>query len=260
MTAIAKAEKVSTTLFDPKKDEVPLSATTELVTHTLPPESAVELTPMLLIDRALERGHDPGKLYELAQQWKRDIAAERFATQLARFQAACPQIQKTRQIDLGGGKGPLYASLDDIMHQIKPLLAECGLAVTYSAGITDGGQLTAKCLIHHGTHVEESEITLPVPSQMRVNDTQKMGAALSYAKRYALCAALNIIVSDEDRDGEGLCETIDEDHVASLREWIADTESNEAAFLKFMGVKSLAEIPAKDFAKAFEALKRKAKR
>lgn len=245
-----------TTLFDtPPKAEV--SVSTELVEHQVP---AAEITPMLLIERAMASGHDPGKLYELAQQWRRDMAAEQFATQLAKFQAACPQIRKTRQIDLGGGKGPLYASLDDIMHQIKPLLSEHGLAVTYSAGITDGGQLTAKCRIHHGTHVEESEITLPVPAQMRVNDTQKMGAALSYAKRYALCAALNIIVSDEDRDGEGLLETVSEEHIATLREWIANTESNESAFLKFMGVKALSEIPVADFGKAVDALKRKAKR
>lgn len=238
------------TLFD--QTETPM--TTELVTTEQPPE----LTPMLLIERAMERGIDPGKLYELAQKWEQDQAAERFATALAKFQAGCPQIKKTRQIDLGQGKGPQYASLDDIVHKIGPLLAECGLSITFSAGITETGMLTAKCLVHHGRHVEQSEITLPVPSNMRVNDTQKMGAALSYAKRYALCAALNIVVTDEDRDGEGLLETINDDQIDTLREWIANTESNEAAFLKYMGVASLSSIAAADFEKAFAALKRKA--
>jgi hypothetical protein len=239
------------------ESERPSGMETQLVEHQAP---APELTPLLLIDRALERGLDPGQLYELAQKWEQDRAASAFATALATFQARCPQITKRRQMDLGGGKGPLYASIDDIMREVKPLLAECGLSVTFSASITEGGHLTAKCLVHHGRHVEESEITLPVPSSMRVNDTQKMGAALSYAKRYALCAALNIVVTDEDQDGGGLCETINEEQIATLREWIADTESSEVGFLKYMGVTSLANIAASDFEKAFSALKRKKQR
>lgn len=242
-------------LFDNPKVEVPVS--TALVEHTAQPLIA-EPTPMLLIQRAMDSGIDPGKLYELAQQWEADRAAERFADALAAFQAKCPQIQKTRQIDLGGGKGPVYASLDDIMHIIKPILGECGLSVTFSAGITDGGQLTAKCMIHHGRHVEASEITLPVPSQMRVNDTQKMGAALSYAKRYALCAALNIIVSDEDRDGAGLMETVDEKQVAALEEWIETSGADRARFLKLYEITMLSEMPARRFDEALTQLKRKA--
>jgi hypothetical protein len=44
---------------------------------------------------------------------------------------------------------------------------------------------------------------------MRVNETQKFGAALSYAKRYALQGALNIVVTDEDTDA---CEPHGEHH------------------------------------------------
>lgn len=243
-----------TTLFDE-----PEATVNELpaVIEPLPP---AQVTPLLLIERAMERGVDPGKLYELAQQWERDQAAERFAVALATFQSRCPQIKKNRSIDLGSGKGPQYASLDDIMREIGGLLAECGLSITFSAAVTESGMLTAKCLVHHGRHVEHSEITLPVPSNMRVNDTQKMGAALSYAKRYALCAALNIIVTDEDEDGGGLLETITDEQAATLREWIANTESNESAFFKYMGVKSLGQIAAADYGKALDALKRKAKR
>lgn len=224
-----------------------------------PPQlPAVELTPLLLIDRALERGHDPGALYELAQAWERDRAAERFATALATFQARCPQIVKRRRLDLGGGKGPLYASLDDIMEVVKPILGECGLSVTFSAGLTDGGQLTARCMIHHGRHTHESEITLPVPSQMRVNDTQKMGAALSYAKRYALCAALNIVVTDEDTDAANVMETISEEEIATLNEWIETSGADLARFLKAFAIEKLSDMPKQQFLVALGELKRKA--
>lgn len=242
------------TLFD-AKDEVPVS--TELVERDT---RTVELTPMLLMQRLIDSGRDPGEMLTVYERWEANAAADAFGVALSAFQAKCPQILKTRQIDLGGGKGPLYASYDDIDAQIRPLMAECGLTKTFSASITEAGQMKVVCTIRHGRHTESSEVTLPAPAQMRVNDTQKMGAAMKYGMRYALCAALDIVVTDEDRDGEGLAETLSEEHIATLREWIADTESNEAGFLKFMGVKSLADIPIGDFGKALDALKRKAKR
>jgi hypothetical protein len=163
--------------------------------------------PLALLAMAVEKGADPdqlGKLLDLQERFERNEAAKAFGVALAKFQAACPPIVKNRSIDLGGGKGPLYANLDDIIRVVAPVLRDCGLAVTFSASITDAGMLRAVCKVHCGAHVEVSEITLPVPAQMRVNDTQKMGAALSYAKRYALCAALNIVVTDEDNDAAAL--------------------------------------------------------
>lgn len=244
------------TLFDaPKKTEVPMSTGLVERDHDI---QQVALSPATILQRMVESGQDPRPMMDIFREWEDRIAAEAFGNALAAFQAKCPRITKNRQIDLGGGKGPLYASLDDIDLVVRPILAEFGLSVRYSAAMTDAGQVHATCFVRHGRHEESSEVTLPVPSQMRVNDTQKMGAALSYAKRYALCDALNIIVTDQDTDAQGMIETIDEDHIVTLREWIESTESDEKGFLKYMGVKSLAEISVGDYAKGIQALKRKA--
>lgn len=242
------------TLFEEK----PMTAELVDTRQALP---QVELNPLIILDRALERGIPPVEMYALVQQWEQDRAAEAFANALATFQSKCPQIVKRRSMDLGGGKGPLYASLDDIHRQIAPLLAECGLSVTFSASITDAGHVTAKCLIHHGRHVEHSEITLPVPTSMRVNDTQKMGAALSYAKRYALCAALNIVVTDEDNDAGRLSATIDDEQLATINEWIElmGEGFKLKPFLKWLAIDSLAEIPAESYLTVITELQRKAK-
>ncbi len=228
---------------------------TELVEHR-----AAEITPATLMQRLVDAGRDPGEMLTIYERWEANMAADAYGVALAGFQARCPQIHKNRKIDLGGGNGPMYASYDDIDVLIRPLMAEFGLSKTFSASITEAGQMRVVCKIRHGRHTEESEVTLPAPAQMRVNDTQKMGAALQFGKRYALCAALDIVTTGEDRDGEGLCETLTEEHIATLRDWIANVEANEPAFLKFMGVDSLAKIPLKDFAKAVDSLKRKAKR
>lgn len=232
-----------------------------VVTEPVQPLAVVEASPLTVIQRLAESGADPNTWMALIREWEDRIAAEKFGQALAKFQAKCPQIQKLRTVDFGGGKGPLYASLDDIMAVVKPIAAECELAVTFSAGMTDDGKLTAKCIVRHGRHSETSEITLPVPSQMRVNDTQKMGAALSYAKRYALCAALNIVVSDEDRDGVNLASTISDEQLATLAEWVEmlqPTSFKLHPFLKWLGIEKLQDLHATNYDKALNELRMKA--
>ncbi len=216
------------------------------------------LTPDSIIAQMALDGRDPTPMMDVFERWEQRIASEAYGHALAGFQAECPQIKKNRQIDLGGGKGPQYASYDDIDEVVRPFMAKFGLSKTYSASITDGGQMRVVCKIRHGRHVEENEVTLPVPAQMRVNDTQKMGAALSYGKRYALCAALDIVVTSEDRDGEGLLETITEDQIATLKEWIETTGTDLKRFLAWLEIEKLADMPVKQFPQALSELKRKA--
>jgi hypothetical protein len=238
-----------TTLFDPPG--------TAIAEHTAAPLAVVEATPLAVIQRIAERGGDPNAWMQLLREWEDRIAAEQFGHALAKFQSKCPQIQKTREIKLRNGT-ILFASFDDVMAVIKPLLAECELSVMFTACMTTAGTMKSTCIVRHGRHTEESEVELPSPKDMSVNDTQKMGAALSYAKRYALCGALNIVVSDEDRDGDGLAETISDEQCATLREWMQASGANEAAYLKFLGVATLADIPQRDYVKALQALKDKA--
>lgn len=222
--------------------------------------TVVEITPLSLLQACIANGQDPDKMLGIIERMAANEAADRYGEAFATFQSLCPQIHKGRSIDLGGGKGPTYASLDDILRIVQPILAECGLGVSFSADITDDGKLRCKCFVRCGRHVEESEITLPAPTQMRVNDTQKMAAALSYAKRHCLCAALNIVVTDEDTDAVGVCETITEEQAATLREWIGNVSADEGKFLAWLGVKSLADVPRNKFDDAVKALKAKAKR
>ncbi len=237
-------------LFDkPESAEAPMG--TGLVTQP---------TPDGLIAQMVLNNQDPTPMMDVFERWEARIASEAYGHALAGFQSECPPIEKTRTIKLSGDDGPKYADYSDIDEVARPFMAKYGLSKTFSASVTDAGQMKVVCRIRHGRHVEENEVTLPVPAQMRVNDTQKMAAALSYGKRLALCAALDIVVCDEDKDGNGLVETITEEHIATLREWIASTNANEPGFLKFMGVNSLADISVGDFAKALDALKRKAKR
>lgn len=225
----------------------------------------VDMNPMTLLQQAIDSGADPDKLEKLTalvERWRDRQDTERFADSLAGFQKRCPVVKKTRGVSLERGKPPSYhyASLDDIMRQVGPLLAECGLSVSFSASVGEDRLLTATCSVRCGTHTQDSHVTLPVPSDMRVNDTQKMGAALSYAKRYALCSALNIVVGDEDTDGGGLTKTITPDQQAAMQDLCDYVKQDVPKLLAWIqpGLKSLADIPVTRYADAMEMLKRKA--
>jgi hypothetical protein len=214
--------------------------------------------PMALIQAAIERGIDPdqlGKLMDLQERHERNRAAETFGTAIAEFQRRCPRVHKGRKVDAG----PLryqYASFDDVMYQAGPHLSACGIALSFSTEANDKGiRVTVKVRV--GIHAEESTLDVPVPD-MKVNGTQRYGAALSYAKRYALCAALNIVVTDDvDDDANSCFDPITDEQEIEIAELIEAKGADKAKFLAWMGVTRIIDIPASDFNKAVVALRSK---
>jgi hypothetical protein len=221
------------------------------------------VTPLDLIAAALEKGVDPDhltKLMDLQERYERNRAAEAFGEALARFQSQCPTIRKNKKASIqaqGASWGYKFASYDDVMKKVGPILADCGLAISFRTDPAEGaGSLKLVCRVRHGIHFEDHPLTVPVPA-MRVNDTQRFGAALKYAQRYALCAALNIVVTDEDDDADQLTEFVNAEQVRQLNELILDTRADLKRFLKWADITGLEQMHARDFPKALDMLKKK---
>jgi len=139
--------------------------TTETQT-TLPVRQ--ESNPMTLIQMAVESNADPDrleKLMELEERWQRNKATDAFSDSMAAFQAECPSVLKGRKASFGGRDAYSFASLDDIMHAIQPLLTKHGISVAFSANVADG-MIRVVCKVRKGRHVEESEYTSPIPDNM----------------------------------------------------------------------------------------------
>lgn len=91
-----------------------------------------------------------------------------------------------------------YASLDGIVETVNPLLQKCGLVWTTLPVSDEHGQ---PALYYRLAHAESGEqIAGTMPLLLTKNDSQGMGSAITYARRYSLCAVLNL-VADEDDDG-----------------------------------------------------------
>lgn len=224
------------------------------------PLAAAGMTPLTLIQVALEKGIDPeqlGRLMDLQERWERNRAAEAFGAAITRFQAECPPVTKRRTVggDAGSKITYRYASYDDVMRAAAPVLTACGLAVSFSTKQQER-MVEITCRIRVGIHHEDHTVTVPVPD-MRVNDTQKFGAAISYGKRFALCAALNIVVTDEDNDAQALIDTLLPAQVGELERLIKERGADLKRFLAWANVESLGQMLRKDFANAAHMLRQK---
>lgn len=235
---------------------------TELMLTEREPLPAVQSTnPMAILDAAVRSGRpvaELSQLMDLAERYERNCAAAAYNAAVARFQALCPPVYKSRSAkESGSFGGYTFCSYDDVMRVAKPHLDACGLSIGFSFEPTQAG-LKTTCRISHGSHHHDHTLTVPVPSNLKVSDTQKYGAAVRYAQRYCLCGALNIVVSDEDNDAAGLeAEPISEADLRALEQLLMDSNSDMAKFCAAYGIQRVADLPKSQLAHARTTIIRK---
>lgn len=98
-----------------------------------------------------------------------------------------------------------YIGLDTIVETVGPILNKNGLVwLTFPGVSSDGKPLLHYALAHAPTGEDRGgTMLLPVVAQ----GPQALGSALTYARRYSLCAVLNL-VADEDDDAKAAQQTM----------------------------------------------------
>jgi ERF superfamily len=120
-----------------------------------------------------------------------DTAPKSLAEALIKLQASLPRITKTAD-----GQYGKYADLAVIHAAVFPLLAACGLAWVCKPTLLDSGQFVLAYVLTHAASGETETGDYPLGT----GTAQQMGSAITYARRYALCAVIGI-VADADDDG-----------------------------------------------------------
>lgn len=135
-----------------------------------------------------------------------------------------------------------FAPFETIMAMVKPLLTKHGFAVTFDS-TTEGDRVTQTCtLMHSRGHKRSNSFTARVGSgPPRSSLTQVDGAASTFAKRYALCNALNIVVEKDD-DARNVGEQIPREKAEDLRRRVLALKANETVFLKIAQADSFENI------------------
>jgi hypothetical protein len=138
-----------------------------------------------------------------AVTFARSESVKALVSALAKAQGAFTTIRKTNLAKVNPADGEKqgytyrYAELADFIDACRKPLAEAGLAITQPA-TTDGRLVTVETTLWHESgewmsNVFVLESASPSP--------QKIGSALTFARRYAYCALLGISAEKDDDDG-----------------------------------------------------------
>lgn len=124
------------------------------------------------------------------------------ADALAWLQAQLPEVVKgdTAVVPTksGGKYTYTYATLADCNKAIMPLLGQAGLSFSAKPTMGEHGFVLTYTLRHASGESDEGHYPLPDPTRA---SAQEIGSAITYARRYALCAVTGIAPADEDDDG-----------------------------------------------------------
>ena len=120
---------------------------------------------------------------------------------LVEAQGKFGKLKKDRAVEVstrgGGAYSFRYATLDETIGMLRPVLSDCGLAFLQPiVPGPNGGLVLVTRIQHRDGEWMEAAVPLPDPK----GDYQAFGSAVTYFKRYSITAFLGI-TSDEDDDG-----------------------------------------------------------
>lgn len=125
--------------------------------------------------------------------------ADSLAAALVELQGKLPTVEKARTGKVQSEKASYsyaYADLSDVSAAIMPVLSGAGLAFTAAPTLRDDGRFVlAYELIHASGESRKGEYPIPA-----TGSAQQIGAAITYARRYALCAVTGLAPKGDDTD------------------------------------------------------------
>lgn len=167
-----------------------------------------QFSPENLISQAIDKAlpmETMEKLLMMRKELKAEFAKEAFDQAMAHLQGDLTVITKDKKVDFtskrtGNRTTYSYAPIDSIVRQTKDPIARNGLSYCFTTEQTDSS-LTATCTVKHSLgHRESTSFRVPLDPEAFMSAPQKVGAAMTYAKRYAFCNAFGIMTGDEDPD------------------------------------------------------------
>lgn len=228
---------------------------------------APTVTPLHLVDKAIEKGISPdqlGKLIELAETWRKSRAAESWAVAMNRVQAEAPVVVKDADNQQTKSR---YARLESVNRLLIPVYARHGFSLCFGEeDCPKDGWTRILCDVTHKDghsrryHKDWPPEGLGIKGQPMMTQTHATGSTISYARRYLTCLIFNVTIANEDQDGNsppaGDITREQHDELRLLLDVLADLghPAELSRFCKIYGADALAKIPALNFDKAKDAL------
>lgn len=236
----------------------------ELVAHE--PQEVAPVTPMQMLQIAVERGADLDqldKLMTLQERYEATQARKAFVKALAAFKADPPKITKNKHVRFSTGRGQTeydHATLDHVCDVVGKGLARHGLSHTWSVKQHENAAIEVTCTLTHELGHSESVTMRGMPDDSgSKNLIQQVGSTTTYLQRYTLLCVTGLAAGDTDTDGVGPADLITPEQKAELVKLQEEVGADTGRFLKFLGIEALDYLPARRFEEARNALEAKRK-
>lgn len=189
-----------------------------------------------------------------------------FSPQIEALAAAMAKAQASIEGAIKDSNNPhfksKYADLSNVWAAWQKCGPANGLAVMQFPGTCENNRMEMTTLITHASgQWVRSKLSIPLAKV----DAQGYGSATTYARRYALSAAVGIAPEDDDGNAASnpkgaandAVALVDDGQWAELVHMLEATNSDIEAFCKAYKVGSVKELPAHRFEHAKAALQRK---
>lgn len=249
-------------ILEPETDVESAPLNQESRGRALSPAISRALTPMQMLETAVQKGADIevlDKLMGLQERYEANKARKAFDAAIARAQI--PVVVKKSKVDFknkstDGKTNYDYESFAQIAKTVDPVLSPLGLSYRFRTA-QEGSQVTVTCIVaHKDGHSEETTLTAAADQSGNKNSVQAIGSTITYLQRYTLKAALGIAAADDD-DGaksDGEPEYISDAQANELVAMADRLGANKQRFCEMIKVESFAAIYASKFAQAKRAL------
>jgi len=162
----------------------------------------------LIAEAAMNPQMDVAKLEKLMDLQQRILdrdAKTAFDVDFVKMKPELPVVARRKSNTQTKSK---YAPLEDINRDVDPILSRYGFGTATRIVRQDADSVTVEAILRHrGGHYVSNEITMPldrtgIAGSLNKTMVHAIALTVTYCKRVAVCALLNISTGD-DKDGNG---------------------------------------------------------
>ena len=206
-------------------------------------------------------------IMDMCERQRARVAETAFNEAMAAAQAEMIPIWRASQNEHTKSR---YATLETIDAKLRPICTKHGFSLTFnSAEPKKAGAVRVICdVLHKAGHSKRYELEGDLDmsgAQGKANKTsiQGLGSSVSYLRRYLTLMIWNLMLSNEDNDGNATGpDCLSAEQLKNVTDTVAACEMNAtalAAFMKFAEADALKEIRSRAYDRVMTALRAKEK-
>ena len=221
-----------------------------------------EVTPLLLLDDALQRGAPLEvltKLLDLQDREENKQARKEFNAAFAKAKKNLPVMIKNRTVGFDSKKpgstrtSYKHADLAEIVGKVAPILAEQELWHRFETENMPNEPITVTCVVGHANGYQiENTLRAGRDESGNKNAIQAVGSTVTYLSRYTLMSILGLAAAtDDDGVASEAGGPISFEQLTELQRRIDESGIKKERVCKQFEIEEIADLPANCLVEAF---------